>query len=340
MIRVLVVEDSATARRYLRNLFSASRYFEVVGEAGSGAEAVELVPKVRPDIVSLDVFMPGHDASEVVRDILARRSVPIVLVSDAPRDAAEVFDALAAGALDFARKPRPSEPATEQSLLRLMQLLSRVKVGSARDAPEATGVRLVAVASSAGGPVALRDLVGSLPRDFPIPVIVAQHLAAGLEGGLTEWLGRVTSLSVRVARNGQALEAEQVLLCPAGRDILIAPGGRVFVRPAEPRGYHPSADRLFESAAEVVGAGVLAVVLSGIGRDGARGAERVVAAGGVVLAQDRRSSAVYGMPAAVADIAALVAPPAELARSIVEIVSKRGAGAGWTPNPGTRRSSD
>jgi two-component system chemotaxis response regulator CheB len=326
MIRVAVIEDSRTARAHLVRLFESAGDFEVVGQAATLAEAERNIRIWRPDLVSLDVFLPDGTAPQAVRTLSSAWPSPIVLASDAPRNVAEVFEALAAGALDLVAKPPSDDPARCTRFLQLMRALSKVKVRKPRI--KGTRVRagkqigVLAIASSTGGPTALRDLLAELPPTLSVPVLVAQHLAPGFEPGLARWLSAGTALEVAVAVDGEVLKPGRVLLGPSGFDLTVELS-RAAVRPASPQGYHPSADALFESVAKAYGAGVLAVVLSGIGSDGAQGARAIAASGGLTFAQDRDSCAVFGMPAAVAKAgaAAVIAPPKELGRTAAAMIS-------------------
>jgi two-component system chemotaxis response regulator CheB len=326
MIRVAVIEDSRTARRHLVKLFESAADFKVVGEAATLAEAERGIRAWRPDLVSLDVFLPDGTAPQAVRALSAAWPSPIVLASDAPRNTAEVFEALAAGALDLVAKPPSDDPLRCTRFLQLMRALSRVKVRRARVKTARRGsagpVEVLAIGSSTGGPNALRELLAELPPRLNVPVLVAQHLAKGFEPGLARWLSDGSALEVEVATHGAALEPGRVLLGPSGKDLVVE-RGHVVLRTAPLAGYHPSADVLFASVAEAYGPGVLAVVLSGIGSDGALGARAVAAKGGVTFAQDKESCAVFGMPAAVAKagVAGLVAPPKELGRAAAALIA-------------------
>jgi len=175
----------------------------------------------------------------------------------------------------------------------------------------------VTIGSSAGGPSALRELLAGLPGAFPAPVVVAQHLASGFEDGLVQWLAAACPLQVKLAVDGEALRPGVVFVGVPGTDVTLSLQGRLVSRPAPLRGYHPSADALFASGAAAFPHGQLAaVVLSGIGEDGTLGARAVADSGGDVLAQDRRSCAVYGMPAAVkrSGLAKVVGSPLELSQ--------------------------
>jgi two-component system chemotaxis response regulator CheB len=329
VIRVAVVDDSATARRYLTRVFAAAGDFKVVGEAKSRAEAESMLTACRPDIVSLDVFLPDGNAAQVVRALMAVKPVPIVLVSDAPRSSAEVFEALAAGALDLLAKPRLGADAKVQAFLQFVRMLSKVKVRAPRRparvvAGVAQKLELVAIGASTGGPGALRDLLALLPHNYSVPVVVAQHLAAGFEPAMAQWLEATTSLKVGVAQSGAQLKPGHVLLGPSGQDVMVTRDGYVTVERAGVGAYHPSVDALFASVARWFGNTAMGIVLSGIGEDGVIGARALIDAGAQVLAQDRDTSAVYGMPGAVAKagVASIIGPPQELARVLLRAQGK------------------
>lgn len=305
MKRILVVEDSPTARRYLVTLLTQAGDFEVVGQARTGEEAVKAAAALEPDLVSLDVFLPDLTAAEVVRRLSAYRPVPVILLSDARRDADDVFRALEAGAVDFLPKPKPDDAAATAAMLAALREVREVARARGEPAPAPfaaaparPAAAVVAIASSTGGPPALRALLAALPKDFSLPVLVAQHLTPGFEDGLTRWLGEVCALPVRVVSGPTAL-GRGVFVGRPQHDLLVTSATEATSVPAPGRGYHPSGDLLFESAAAVFGARVAAVVLSGVGADGLKGATRVQQAGGVVLAQSLASAAVKGMPQSV-----------------------------------------
>jgi len=178
---------------------------------------------------------------------------------------------------------------------------------------------VVAIGSSAGGPAALRVLLESLPADLRVPVLVAQHIAAGFEGGLVDWLQARCRLPLRLAEDARPLLAGEVVVGRPGTDLGVGPSRTVSMKPAGERGYHPSVDWLFSSVASAYGAASLAVVLSGTGGDGRQGAADVVGAGGTVMAQDEHSAAVDGMPRAVreAGLATVVGEPVALAAALL-----------------------
>lgn len=337
MIRVLVVDDSPTVRHHLLALLGSTPDLQVVGEAESGQAAIRMVDRLRPDVVSLDVFMTGASAAETVRQVLSEHAVPIVLVSDAPRDAAEVFAALDAGAVDFVAKPRHGDAAAAAWFLDSIRAMSQVRVRrrkqqTVRPRDPAFGhLAAVVVGSSAGGPVALREFLAALPPTFSAPVIIAQHFALGFEAAMASWLSRESPLPVRVAELSDKIRGGEILLLRPGHDGAITSPEQITQQPAPPRGYHPSVDLLFESAASMFGGETAAVVFSGIGHDGLQGARMIRSAGGVVLAQDAESAAVDGMPRSVRDaqLASVTGTPAMLGAWLRMRLNGTTAAGGW-----------
>jgi two-component system chemotaxis response regulator CheB len=324
VIRTLIVDDSAVSRMHLAALLQASPDFDVVGVASSEEEAVQFATRTKPDLVVLDVFIPSSPAARVTKSLLAIVPACIVLVSDAPRNCDDVFDALLAGAIDFVPKPSVRDPSAAKAMLRRFLDLSRLKTrtSSANLPMVQPSVAFVAVASSTGGPVALAEILKALPASFPVPIAVAQHVSEGFAEGLAKWLSLQSKLKVHVARHGDGLFPGHVYLGPSHHDLVVRPGHVEISKPFTD-GYHPSGDTLFESAVEVYGRSTVALILSGIGEDGSRGAALVRQAGGLVMAQDRGSCAVFGMPAAVAKAGnvSLMGTPAMLARGLVDAVA-------------------
>jgi two-component system chemotaxis response regulator CheB len=327
LIRVLVIDDSPSVRTRLTHLFKVTSHFVLVGEAANGAEALTLMAKDEVDIVCLDVFLEKESAASVVHRILSQYQVRIVLVSEAPKDAPEVFDALAAGALELVAKPKRGNVREVTAFLQTIRRLSETelralppKFHAPKRAPTSKlrwGV--VVVGSSTGAPGPLRQLLSDLPEDFPLPMVVAQHLIRGFEPGFVQWLARSSPLRVALAEEGATLAAGHVLLGPSGFDITLSAGNKVSITPAQ-EGFHPSADALFASADHVCGGKACAVVLSGIGNDGAKGAQRLAARGGFVVVQDPNTCPVTGMPGAVLalGVPAKVAKPSDLAAVLLE----------------------
>lgn len=346
MIRVLVAEDSVTTRELLVAILDADPEITVVGEANHGREAVELVQELRPDLVTMDVRMPRMDGLEATKEIMAIQPTPIVIVSGHV-DQGEVsvsMHALRAGAL--AVLPKPVGPggngfeAQSAELLRQVKGLAGVKVVGRRyrtrtermAAVAATSAQrrpkhrpaLIAIATSTGGPQALHALLGGLPHDIDIPILVVQHIAEGFVAGLAEWLGVSGNLHVKVAAGGEAVVPRTVYLAPDDHHMGVTRHGRIELSEGPPiAGFRPSATHLFRSAAEAFGARVTAVILTGMGRDGVDGLRELRDRGAYVIAQNEASSVVWGMPGAAkeAGVTSAVLPLDRIAAHLAEITA-------------------
>jgi two-component system chemotaxis response regulator CheB len=314
-VRVLVVDDSAFARKVIREALASVADVEVVDLARDGLEALEKIALHRPDVMTLDLVMPNLDGVGVLRalagDVAAPRVV-IVSMSDADSDLA--VEALALGALELVHKP--TALATDRLYEMSGELSAKVKaVAAARRPPRARPApgpppppalrprhELVAIGASTGGPQAVARLLAELPADFPVPILVALHLPAGYTESFARRLDETCALEVREAEDGLPLRAGLAVISRGGLHLKVRGGAGLSaaldVRPVDSV-HRPSVDVLFESAVEVAGRGVMAVVLTGMGDDGVRGARLVRAAGGTVLTEAERTCVVYGMPRAV-----------------------------------------
>lgn len=320
VLRVLVVDDSAYVRKVVRDMLSRSPFLEVVGHARDGHEALELVESLRPDVVTCDLMMPQMDGVDFVRAQMARRAVPVVIISSIPHDEDRVLTALAAGAVDFVQKP--TALANERMLDMGTELVAKVKTAagarlgaaSARDvvpararAPlRAAAVDVVVLGISTGGPQALRRLIPQLPGDCPVPVAVGLHMPPGYTELYARKLDEMSAVEVREAHHGDRVEGGAVLLAPGGRHLTLCrtSGGVVVAQLSAEHheGQHrPSIDVLFRSAAEAYGGRTLGVVMTGMGSDGREGAAWIKAKGGTVLTEAEETCVVYGMPRAVAE---------------------------------------
>lgn len=339
-LRVLIADDSPTARALLAAVLGADPDVEVVGQAVDGAEAVALAKQLRPSVIVMDMEMPVMDGFEATKRIMVEQPTPIVVVT-ARDDAGEVETALRAvraGALTLIPKPpgpgTPDHDTQVRRIVTLVKALAEVKVvrqHGERPVPVApalqrtTGRRLevVGVAASTGGPAALYRFLELLPRTLDVPVLVVQHIAKGFVDGLAQWLSGASLLPVRVAEDGDELAGHQVYIAPDDRHLEVS-AGRVRLSRAEPDGgFRPSANVLFRSLADRYGPAAVGVVLTGMGQDGLHGAARLRETGGLILAQDAHSSAVFGMPRAVIDagLAHTVGTVEELVSRITRFVS-------------------
>lgn len=326
-LRVLVVEDSITVLAHIREVLSAQSDIEIVGEANDGMRAVALCQQLRPDVVSMDMMLPGMDGQAATEAIMAHCPTPILIVSSSTNrgELLRTYEALAAGAVEVLEKPSGTQPEGEweRRYVTLLRLVSRIRVithvrarMAGRPLPSASapfpgtpapGRRaLLALGASTGGPGALMKVLQSLPAPAPLPVLIVMHINAVFSRGFAEWLDAQTPHRVRYARGGETLRelAGQVLLAPPDAHLILR-GGRLELSHAPPRhSCRPSVDVLFESLAAEIGAGVAAALLTGMGRDGAAGLLAIRRAGGATLAQDEASSMVYGMPREAAQLGA------------------------------------
>lgn len=334
-LRVLVVEDSRTARALLVEVLTSDPGIEVVGEAADGAEAVRLAGVLRPDVITMDVEMPRMNGLEATREIMVHAPTPIVVVTAtaSQREAALSLDATEAGALWVASKPvSPLAPEFDEQarqLVATVKSMAQVKVvrrwarsasphpagtpPEPREAVPGCAAKVVAIAASTGGPAVLHAVLGRLPSAFPAPIIVVQHIARGFTGAFVSWLDAGCRLRVKLAADGEFLCPGTVYVAPEERQCGVS-GGRVALTDGAPRsGFRPSASHLFEAVAREYGSAAAAVILTGMGADGVAGLRHVHAAGGRVIAQDEASCIVFGMPReaiAAGVVHAVLSPPA------------------------------
>ena len=324
------MDDSAFMRGAISRILSNDARFELVGEARDGREAVERAASLRPDVVTMDFHMPGLDGAQATRAILERQPTAIVMVSAHTTEGArETVEALAAGAVDFVTKPdgevspnlseirepliqklldaaganlEPMRPAAAPDSRSDSEPRSR-RAGAAPLRAMPPGLRVVAIASSTGGPAALTRMLPALRLERQAAVLIVQHMPAGYTRALAEQLSEQAEFPVREAKHGDVIEAGVALVAPGDQHLVVARAGRVALdqSPAV-HGVRPAADVTFKSLAVAFGARSVGVVLTGMGRDGALGLSAIKAAGGRTVAQDRGSSTVYGMPRAAVEM--------------------------------------
>jgi two-component system, chemotaxis family, protein-glutamate methylesterase/glutaminase len=318
LVRVLIVDDSAYVRKVIRQMLSRSPFLEVVGVARDGAEALAMVEELKPDVITCDLIMPTVDGVGFIREQMARRPIPIVVVSVASESGELVLAALDAGAVDFLQKP--TALATDRLLEIGDQLIEKVKgAASARpimvpDVPLTPAVRasgihgfdIVVIGISTGGPQALRLFIPRLPAELAVPVAIVLHMPVGYTELYARKLNEQSALTVLEAQGGEVLAAGNVYIAPAGRHLTLRRNSAaqvvtyLDVRPLDTP-YRPSVDSLFHSAADVYGARVLGIVMTGMGSDGREGAAWIKARGGVVLTESEASCVVYGMPRSIVE---------------------------------------
>jgi len=320
LIRTIIVDDSAFVRKVVRQMLSSSPRIDVVGLARNGEDALQLVESLRPDVVTCDLIMPELDGVGFVRRQMARRPLPILILTASPQDAERVLEALEAGAVDFVQKP--TALASQELLFIREELIRKVEAAaqtrtqtfSPRSEPKpvlvepagAANVDIVVLGISTGGPQALRYLVPEFPTHFPVPLVMVLHMPVGYTAFFAEKLAEVSQLPVREASDGCIVHAGEALLAPAGRHLSFKRGAdgqvsvQLSVQPLD-KPHRPSVDVMFQSAAQVFGRRVLGVVMTGMGDDGKEGARWIKAQGGTILTESEESCIVYGMPRSVVE---------------------------------------
>ena len=365
-VRVLVVDDSRFFRRRVTEMLEADPQIKVIDSAENGVEAVSKASRLKPDVITMDVEMPVMDGIAATRKIMASHPTAILMFSSLTTDGARAtLDALDAGAVDFLPKRfedisndreevkkllcervravggrrSPARPAVVPrpvfSSTRPDAPASRAAATASKAPPVRTSInsvlkkgltKLVAIGTSTGGPVALQNVLKQLPEDFPVPIVLIQHMPASFTHAFAQRLNSTCAINVREAQDGDFLEAGLALLAPGGQQMLIEKrAGRDIVRitDSEPgQNYKPCVDITFTSIAKLYPGKLLAVVLTGMGADGREGAKLIKEGGSPIWAQDEASCVVYGMPAAVVDagIVDQILPLDDIGKALAEKV--------------------
>lgn len=330
-IRVLVVDDSAFMRKVLQGLIASDPQMEVAGQAKDGHEAVLLADSLKPDVITMDINMPRMDGLQATELIMSKNPRPIVIVSSESREGADsTLRALKLGAIEFVAKPSSGIDLDMKSvsteLLRKLKMAAKVRVIRTASGPKAAaspqsaaaeisssgavrpnGTRMtssdvrfpvVVLAASTGGPATLMRLVPGFTPDFPGAVILVQHMPASFTSQFAVQLTEFTGIPVKDAEQNETLQPGNLYVCPGSHHLRVTPAGRIELDGSgRIGGYLPNIDVTMESVAAFAGGMALGVVLTGMGNDGARGAQAIKAAGGMVIAQDEATAVIFGMPA-------------------------------------------
>jgi two-component system chemotaxis response regulator CheB len=316
-IRVLVVDDSALMRKLIPQILATDDSIEVVGTAMDGTFCLKKIEDLHPNVVTLDLEMPGMNGIDTLKEIMRHRPVPVIVFSSHSVEGASVtLKALGLGAFDFVTKPKDASAhmaetareltskvraAAESKLKPRILPGMRAKIEKAAFSASVPN-KLVAIGISTGGPQALEYLLPQLPADFPASILVVQHMPENFTGMFAKRLDELSHLRVKEAQSGDALEAGRVLVCPGSRHLRVRrlPLGDIAVLSDDARvnGHRPSADVLLRSVAEEFKTQVVGVLMTGMGDDGAEGLNAVKKAGGLTIAQSEESCVVYGMPKA------------------------------------------
>jgi two-component system, chemotaxis family, protein-glutamate methylesterase/glutaminase len=310
--KVLLVEDSLIALELLQRLLRSSPEVEVVGTARNGQEALELIPKVNPDVICTDLHMEPIDGLELTKQVMTRFPRPILVISNSVQedDTKNIFGLLQAGAVDIFPKPTSGDyteyEQVKHRLIAKIKMLSQVSVkarsaagtlGSIPDRTNDAGTfRAIAIGASTGGPQAIHKIITSLPPNFPVPIICAQHIGDGFLAGLISWLKEDSQLNVKVAQIGETPAPGTVYFAPERAHLEFdAQGKFIYSNFVTATGTCPSIDTLFRSVARIYGRSSVGMLLTGMGTDGVVGMEAISAAAGKTIAQDEQSCLVFGM---------------------------------------------
>jgi two-component system, chemotaxis family, protein-glutamate methylesterase/glutaminase len=345
-IRVLIVEDSVVVGEHLRRIISADPRLEVAGVATSGEEALEMVDRLNPDVISMDIRLPGMQGFEATRLIMAERPTPIVVVSGMDMEAMTLtMQALRAGALAVVEKPSASThedySALAGKLCTQLVIMSDVRVVRQRPVTRPAPLprlvtqrtseryRLLGIAASTGGPGALMQLLSGLGADFPLPIVLVQHMTPSFLPGFAQWLSRVTPFAVSIMSGPTNLKPGTVVLAPPMNSHMVIDGLTSFCDDTPPIGGHrPSANALFSSMARSLGSGAIGVLLTGMGDDGALGIRELRRAGSYTIAEDESTAVVFGMPAAAVRLGGIdeSLPLGEIAPRVLRLVHRKWEG--------------
>jgi two-component system chemotaxis response regulator CheB len=331
--RVLVVDDSAFMRKVLESIFNSDEQLQVIGHAKDGREAIALSESLKPDVITMDINMPHVDGLQATAHIMTSNPRPIVVVSSETREGAfSTLKALELGAIEFVTKPSSGIDLDMQSiredLIRKVRMAAKVRVvrtasrqaspnhapvlkpplSSSVSPPVAPGAAaassdlrfpVVVLAASTGGPATIMRLAPGFTRDFPAAVFLVQHMPATFTTQYAVQLAEFTNIRVKEAEHGEAVQPGTLYICPGGQHLRVTQTGRIQLDATTGRieGYLPNIDVTLESIAAFAGPMGIAVILTGMGSDGARGARLIKSAGGTVLAQDEATSVIFGMPA-------------------------------------------
>ncbi len=336
MIKVLIVEDSLVAQQLLTHILNGEPGIQVIGTASNGAEAIKFVNKTKPDVITMDFYLPDANGLQVARQIMETKPVPIIIVSamwtaDQYSEAFSLMDAGAVGTMK--RPPGPGHSEHEglaQELIQLVKSMSEIKVvrRSAKFKPKQFEVaqipymvrRLVAIGASTGGPPVLDTILSQLPKDYPYPIVIVQHIADGFLDGLVNWLQPKCKLKIHIAQNNQPIEAGHVYIAADHHHLTVTPQERILLSDAEPEhGIRPSVCVLFRSVAKTYGSRAIGILLTGMGKDGAEGLKLMREKGAITIAQDKDTSAVFGMPNEAIKLGAaqFILPPDKIAQSLI-----------------------
>ncbi|MDR0722009.1 MAG: chemotaxis-specific protein-glutamate methyltransferase CheB [Treponema sp.] len=338
MITVLVVDNSPLARSFLKDFFEQDEGFTVIGEAGNGLEGVQQTRSLNPDLITMDIEMPGMSGLEAISIIMQDIPTPIVVISS--QDSAKmIYEATVKGALEFYPKRifTPSmRPEQRQHIYETLKRISGIKRKKNRRLDptrtvsfgkvEYRPIRGVVIGASTGGPKALMEVFAGIPKDFPVPIVTVQHNSSGFDKGFVQWIRRYTALEVQLAEHNAVLHSGKIYIAPTDKHLLMTSKYLILEEGEPVQNQKPAVDLLFQSAAEVLGREVISVVLTGMGRDGAAGTEAIRKAGGITIAQNEASSLIYGMPKSAIETGCvdMILPLGDIAKWLIALTMPSG----------------
>lgn len=333
-VRVFIVDDSPFVIEVIKDLLSEDPQIQIVGEALNGKQAVETIPKIHPDIVTMDIEMPVMNGLEAIEEIMAFHPVPILVITS-KTDSITAYQAISKGALEVMPKPE-LDSYDSKALIQKIKFLSKVKVIShirscftipptiKNTIKKNTDDRIIAIVASTGGPKALSILLSELPQQFPYPIVVAQHIADGFVEGMIKWLQKETKLRVKIGEQRERIVPGTVYFSLSEKHMEINFDKTISYRERDPKDiYFPSCNVLLSSVAKVYGDRSIGVVLTGMGDDGKIGIAQIKKAGGITIAQDERSSLIFGMPKAAIETKCIdkVLPLNEISNFLIQLIT-------------------
>lgn len=344
MIKVLIVDDSAVQQDYLSYILSTDPEIQVVGRASNGKEALDFLKLHQPDVITMDIYMPDMDGFEVTRRIMENKPVPIVIVSAIwdPMEVEKTFQAMEMGAVSLIVKPagigNPNFKRNAAELIAIVKQAAAAKVVRLRSRcfPATTPVKIlsatrkrgkigiVALGASTGGPAAIQQFLAALPKDFPLPILIVQHISSGFTKGLVEWLNSSSQLQVYIAAHGEPIRGGCVYIAPEEYQMGVNNSGIIKLTKDLPEHFmRPAASYLFRSVLKAFSNATAGILLTGMGVDGAAELKQIKEAGGVTFAQDLASSIIYGMPGEAVRLggADYVMPPRDIALRLVDMIT-------------------
>jgi two-component system chemotaxis response regulator CheB len=344
MIRVLVVDDSGVVRANLAHILATDPDIQVIGSVSCGREALAFVERQKPDVITMDIHMPDMNGYEATRRIMESTPIPIIIISATwePKEQISSFKAIEAGALVCLPKPPgPGHPGYTEAMAELIASVKQMAcvkvvrrwpkrppvstVPGPSLPPVKQPIQIIAIGASTGGPPAIQQFLALLPADFPVPILIVQHIARGFVGGFVDWLNTSSPLPVHLATNHDPIWKGHVYVAPDDLQMGVADGGRIVLSDTPPEHFlRPAVSYLFRSVAETYGQASVGILLTGMGKDGAAELQLIKDAGGLTFAQDKESSVVHGMPGEAIRLGAAshVLHPAAMASSLVQMLPR------------------